>query len=204
MLLVPEKKVLVFVSDFCLGEALLRENGCLGGGWKTEWSYYRLCPHPTLNREQLWTQKNTHTKTNIRTDPNTHTTDCNFSGVQKNQGAQGWNCGNLGDVKNVPQGHWGMRPFADNLRCYWFFIIFPFFRKKSNDVYISPPGVSGISEILRPLHYRVQQGAHLKDMMMMVLVVVVMMVVIVMVLMVMVMVMVLVVGYFLNIFTCSQ
>ena len=33
-MLVPEKKVLVFVSDFCLGEALLRENGCLGGGGK--------------------------------------------------------------------------------------------------------------------------------------------------------------------------
>ena len=80
-------------------------------------------------------------------------------------------------------------------------------------MYISPPGVSGISEILRPLHYRVQQGAHLKNMMKMVVVVVIVMVVIVMVLMVMVMVMVmvlvvkvvmLVVGYFLNIFTCSQ
>ena len=74
-------------------------------------------------------------------------------------------------------------------------------------MYISPPGVSGISEILRPLHYRVQQGAHLKNMMkMVVVVVVIVMVVIVMVLMVMVMVMVmvLVVGYFLNIFTCSQ
>ena len=75
-------------------------------------------------------------------------------------------------------------------------------------MYISPPGVSGISEILRPLHYRVQQGAHLTNMMMMVVVVVVMMVVIVIV-MVMVMVLVvkvvmLVVGYFLNIFTCSQ
>ena len=79
-------------------------------------------------------------------------------------------------------------------------------QKKNKDFYISPPGVSGISEILRPLHYRVQQGAHLKNMMMME-VVVVMMVVIVMVLMVMVLVVkvvMLVVGYFLNIFTCSQ
>ena len=63
------------------------------------------------------------------------------------------------------------------------FHIIPFLSQKSKDFYISPPGVSRISEILRP---RVQQGTHLKNMMMMLVVVVVMMVLVVVVMMVMV------------------
>ena len=33
-------------SDFCR-RGFLRENSCRVG-WKTEWSYYRLCPHPVV------------------------------------------------------------------------------------------------------------------------------------------------------------
>ena len=74
-------------------------------------------------------------------------------------------------------------------------------QKKNKDFYISPPGVSGISEILRPLHYRVQQGAHLKNMMMMLVVVVMMVLVVVVMMVVIVMVMV---RYFVTVRTAMR